>query len=134
MAYTQAPIQTDLFMEIPYGIETTKGNTKDYVLQILANVHGQKQAGRVWNQYLVRKLESIEFTQSQINKCLFCRDDSKLMMEFSWDHPMINDPISSGSYQNKAFKLRIKDIQPTTLELKSNDSQMAPIYLPTNPH
>ena len=36
MAYTQAPIETDLYMEIPQGIEMTEGNTKDYVLQLLA--------------------------------------------------------------------------------------------------
>ena len=65
IAYTQAPIETDLFMEMPYGIETTKGNTHDYVLQLLANIYGQKQAGRVWNQFLVHKLESIGFVQSK---------------------------------------------------------------------
>ncbi|KAL7479730.1 hypothetical protein ACHAW6_008691 [Cyclotella cf. meneghiniana] len=75
MAYTQAPIETDLYMEIPQGIETTEGNTKDYVLQLLANLYGQKQAGRVWNQYLVNKLESIGFTQSRIDECVFYRDD-----------------------------------------------------------
>ncbi|KAL7482124.1 hypothetical protein ACHAW6_007810 [Cyclotella cf. meneghiniana] len=52
VAYTQAPIEMDLYMEIPHGIETTEGNTKDCVLQLLANMYGQKQAGRVWNQYL----------------------------------------------------------------------------------
>jgi hypothetical protein len=71
MAYTQAPIETDLYMEIPHGIEMTEGNTKDYVLQLLANLYGQKQAGRVWNQYLVSKLESIGFTQSHIDECVF---------------------------------------------------------------
>ncbi|KAL7480224.1 hypothetical protein ACHAW6_005923 [Cyclotella cf. meneghiniana] len=66
MAYTQAPIEMDLFMEIPYGIETTKGNTHDYVLQLLANIYGQKQAGRVWNQFLVHKLESIVYVDDGI--------------------------------------------------------------------
>jgi len=75
MAYTQAPIETDLYMEIPYGIETTTGNTRDYVLQLLANIYGQKQAGRVWNQFLVQKLESIGFTQSRIDECVFYRED-----------------------------------------------------------
>ncbi|KAL7477080.1 hypothetical protein ACHAW6_002896 [Cyclotella cf. meneghiniana] len=75
MAYTQAPIETDLYMEILHGIETTKGNTKDYVLHLLANIYGQKQAGRVWNQYLVSKLESIGFTQSHINESVFYRDN-----------------------------------------------------------
>ena len=64
----------DLYMEIPHGIEMTQGNTKD-VLQLLANLYSQKQAGRVWNQYLVSKLESIGFTQSRIDECVFYRDN-----------------------------------------------------------
>ncbi|KAL7478266.1 hypothetical protein ACHAW6_004039 [Cyclotella cf. meneghiniana] len=53
----------------------TEGKTKDYLLQLLANIYGQKQAGKVWNQYLATKLESIGFTQSCINECVFYRDD-----------------------------------------------------------
>ncbi|KAL7485605.1 hypothetical protein ACHAW6_011196 [Cyclotella cf. meneghiniana] len=74
MTYTQAPIEMDLYMEIPHGIETTEGNRKDYVLQLPANIYGQKQAGSVWNQYLVSKLESIGITQSCIYECVFYRD------------------------------------------------------------
>lgn len=44
MAYTQALFETDLFMEISYGNETAKGNTCDYVLQLLASIYGRKQA------------------------------------------------------------------------------------------
>ncbi|KAL7482450.1 LOW QUALITY PROTEIN: hypothetical protein ACHAW6_008125 [Cyclotella cf. meneghiniana] len=48
-AYPQALIETD----IPH-------------LMLLANLHGQKQAGRVWNSYLIKKLWSIGFQQSLI--------------------------------------------------------------------
>lgn len=61
-------------MEIPYGIVTTKGTIYDYVLQLLANIYGQKLAWRVWKQLLVKKLESIGFVQSNIDKCIFYRD------------------------------------------------------------
>ncbi|KAL7478736.1 hypothetical protein ACHAW6_004489 [Cyclotella cf. meneghiniana] len=66
MAYMQAPTETDLYMEIPHGIEMIEGNTKDYVLQLLANMYGQKQEGR---------LESIDSTQSRIDECVFYRDN-----------------------------------------------------------
>ncbi|KAL7477192.1 LOW QUALITY PROTEIN: hypothetical protein ACHAW6_003006 [Cyclotella cf. meneghiniana] len=72
MAYTQSPIETDLYMAVPHGIETIEGNTKDYVLKLLANIHGQKQAARVRTQYL---LESIGFTQSCIDEYVFYRDE-----------------------------------------------------------
>ncbi|KAL7482658.1 hypothetical protein ACHAW6_008322 [Cyclotella cf. meneghiniana] len=47
MAYIKALIQTDLYMEILHKIETTEGNTCDYVLKLLVNIYGQKQAGRI---------------------------------------------------------------------------------------
>ncbi len=55
MAYPQAPIEEDIYMELPQGIKTATGNSKDHVLKLLKNIYGQKQAGRVWNSYLVEK-------------------------------------------------------------------------------
>jgi hypothetical protein len=75
MAYPQAPIEMDMYMELPHGIETRYGNSRDYVLKLLRNLYGQKQAGRVWNEYLVEKLRSIGFTQSLVDECVFYRDD-----------------------------------------------------------
>jgi hypothetical protein len=46
-AYPQAPIEFDMYMELPLGIKTRHGNSKDHVLQLLSNLYGQKQAGRV---------------------------------------------------------------------------------------
>ena len=71
MAYPQAPIEMDMYMELPDGIETKYGNSKDHVLQLIQNIYGQKQAGRVWNEYLVNKLLSIGFVQSLIDECVF---------------------------------------------------------------
>ena len=62
--YTQAPIEHDMYIELPQGIETKHGNSKDYVLKLLTDLHGQKQAGGVWNQYMVKKLWDIGFIQS----------------------------------------------------------------------
>jgi len=73
MAYPQAPIENDMYMELPAGIRTKHGNSKDYVLKIVANLYGQKQAGRVWNQYLVDKLRSLGFEQSLVDECVFYR-------------------------------------------------------------
>jgi hypothetical protein len=63
-AYPQAPIETDMYMELPQGIETRHGNSKDHVLKLLSNLYGQKQAGRVWNNYMVEKLHKIGFKSS----------------------------------------------------------------------
>ena len=71
MAYPQAPIECDMYMELPQGIRTSEGDSKDYVLKLLKNIYGQKQAGRVWNEFLVEKLRSIGFQPSLINDCVF---------------------------------------------------------------
>ena len=72
-AFPQAPVERELYMQIPKGIEANvDGNTNDYVLKLHRNIYGQKQAGRVWNDYLVEKLiNEVGFTQSKEDKCLF---------------------------------------------------------------
>ena len=62
-------------MKLPPGIETKHGNSKNYVLKLLANLYGQKQAGCVWNQYMTDKLRDSGFQQSQVDECVFyCND------------------------------------------------------------
>jgi hypothetical protein len=75
MAYPQAPIKMDMYMELPTSIHTKHRNSKNYILKLLANIYGQKQAGCVWNSYLVTKLREINFKQSLIDECIFYRDD-----------------------------------------------------------
>jgi hypothetical protein len=59
-------------MLIPKGFEVDGGNTQDFVLQLHKYVYGQKQAGRVWNQYLVNKLtKELKFEQSKVDECVF---------------------------------------------------------------
>jgi Reverse transcriptase (RNA-dependent DNA polymerase) len=61
-------------MKIPAGVELECGSDpKDYVLQLHRNMYGQKQAGRVWNQFLVAKLVEIGFRQSKVDECLLSR-------------------------------------------------------------
>ena len=40
IAYPQAPIEEDIYMELPQGIETATGNSKDHVLKLLKNIYG----------------------------------------------------------------------------------------------
>ena len=63
-AYPQAPIERPMYMNIPpeFNLHNHKKyNNKYHALKLHNNVYGQKQSGRVLNQYLVKKLESIEF-------------------------------------------------------------------------
>ena len=73
-AYPQAPVERELYMKIPAGITLRHGRHEDYILKLHKNVYGQKQAGRVWFEYLRDKLsKEVGFTQSRIDSCLFYR-------------------------------------------------------------
>jgi hypothetical protein len=80
MAYPQAPIEMDIYMELQQGIQTKHGNSKEHILKLEKNIYGQKQAGRVWNSFLVYKLMSIGFTTSLIDDCVFFRGDIIFMV------------------------------------------------------
>ena len=74
LAYPQAPAEKPLYMKIPKGMEVREGNNEDYVLMLHQNVYGQKNAGRVWNKYLVDKLVNVlKFKQSTVDECVFYR-------------------------------------------------------------
>jgi hypothetical protein len=49
MAYPHAPIECNMYMELPQGIQVAGGDSMDFVLKLLKNIYGQKQAGQVWN-------------------------------------------------------------------------------------
>jgi hypothetical protein len=80
MAYPQAPIKMDIYMELPQGIQTKQGNSKEHNLKLEKNIYSQNQAGHMWNLFLVDKLMSIGFTTSLIDDCVFFRDDIIFMV------------------------------------------------------
>jgi hypothetical protein len=71
MAYPQAPIEMDIYMELPQGIQTAHRNSNFHILKLEKNIYGQKQAGCIWNSFLVDKLMSLGFTPSLIDHCIF---------------------------------------------------------------
>ena len=74
-AYTQAPIDRDMYMEFPRGSKVPGGmGRKPFVLKLHRNLYGQKQAGRVWYKYLRKRLiTKAGFVQSKHDKRLFFR-------------------------------------------------------------
>eukprot|EP00804_Cyclotella_cryptica_P009455 CCRYP_017778-RA/>CCRYP_017778-RA protein AED:0.29 eAED:0.29 QI:0/-1/0/1/-1/0/1/0/174 len=99
-----------MYMELPPGIETKHGNSKDYVLKLFANLYGRKQAGRVWNQYMVDKLCEIGFQQSLIDECMFYRDDIIFIM-------YIDDGLFFGS-DDDTLSLLIKKLRDSGLNIE----------------
>jgi hypothetical protein len=110
MAYPQAPVETDIYMELPQGIKTATGNSKDHVLKLLKNIYGQKQAERVWNSYLVDKLTSFGYTSSLIDDCVFFRSEIIFMV-------YVDDGIFLGNDDVQLLQA-IKEIQGLGLNIK----------------
>ena len=110
MAYPQAPIETDIYMELPQGVQTATGNSKDHVLKLLKNIYGQKQAGRVWNSFLVDKLTSLGYTSSLIDDCVFFRGDIIFMV-------YVDDGIFLGN-EDAQLKQAIQEIQNVGLNIE----------------
>ncbi len=110
MAYPQAPIEMDIYMELPQGIQTKHGNSKEYVLKLEKNIYGQKQAGRVWNSFLVDKLTSMGFTTSLIDGCVFFVGDVIFMV-------YVDDGIFLGRDDLKLQEV-IKEIQNLGLNIE----------------
>ncbi len=110
MAYPQALIETDIYMELPQGIQTKNGNSRDHVLKLLRNIYGQKQAGRVWNSFLVEKLTSLGYTALLIDDCVFFRGSIIFMV-------YVDDGIFLGN-NDAQLQQAIKAIQGLGLNIK----------------
>jgi hypothetical protein len=97
MAYPQAPIEVDICLELPQGIQAAHVNSKDHVLKLEKNIYRQKQTGCVWNSFLVDKLTSIRFTPSLIDDCVFFRNDIIFMVYVYVDDGIFLDNDDSNS-------------------------------------
>ena len=62
-----------MHFQLPDGIETETGNSRTHILKLLRNVYGQKQAGKVWADFLSESLFKIGFERSKIDECVFYR-------------------------------------------------------------
>ena len=111
-AYPQAPIDRPMYMNIPPEFvipDHPEYNNKDHALEVLRNIYGQKQSGRVWNKYLVRRLNSLGFTKSKYDPCLFYR--GKVIYLIYTDDSILAAPTKS------LIDKCISDIRQTGLEV-----------------
>lgn len=67
MAFPQAPAEREMYMEIPKGLYVEG----DHIFKVKRNIYGQKQAGRVWYQYLKKKLQKVGFKCSNVDENIF---------------------------------------------------------------
>ena len=111
LAYPQAPVEHEVYMEIPRGYELADGKDKgDYAFKLHANLYGQKQAGRVWYQYLSKRLVGdVGFTKSRIDECVFYKGNTVYVL-------YTDDSIITGPDQGEINQV-IKEIQDAGLNI-----------------
>ena len=109
-AYTQAPIDRDMYMEFPRGFQVPGGvDRKAFVLKLHRNLYGQKQAGRVWYKYLRKQLiTKARFWQSKHDECLFFW--GKVMYALHIDDSILGAPT------HQEFDEAIKAIKDAKLQ------------------
>jgi hypothetical protein len=94
MAFPQAPVERDLYMDVPKGVKLEDAkNTHDCVLRIIKNLYSQKQADRVWYQYLMKGLEEMGFVKSKVDECVFYYKSCLVLIYV--DDSIIMGPIKS---------------------------------------
>ena len=59
-SFPQAPIERYFYMRIPAVINVENGKNRDHKIKIHLKIYGQKQAGRVWFEYLVKIRRDLE--------------------------------------------------------------------------
>ena len=75
LAYPQADVETDIYMKLPRGISIPGISNDTHALKLKKNVYGQRQAGRVWVQFLQEGLRNIGFVPSMVDECVWYRGD-----------------------------------------------------------
>ena len=112
LAFPQADIECPLYMEIPRGFHS-EGSRKKNCLLLEKNIYGQRQAGRVWNQYLDEGLVARGFRQSKIDMCLYYRGKVALLF-------YVDDGIFIGPTQqdiDEAYKSLTEPVLSETGEI-----------------
>lgn len=95
LAFPQADVKTEIYMEAPIGCNISEG----YVLQIMKNIYGLKDAGATWFEHLVNGLTELGFRPSAVDPCIYFKQGITILIYvddcliFSKDSSMADDMI-----------------------------------------
>ena len=82
LAFPQANVKTDIYMQVPEKFTVNKGKLKldenaphpskqDNVVKLIKNVYGLADASLTWHNHLKKGLSEFGFKQSEVDPCLF---------------------------------------------------------------
>ena len=80
MAYTQADVKTDIFMQLPAGTTIPGVDPTKHLLKLQKNLYGLKDGRVTWYEHIKAGLLSRGFRQSKIDPCLFMKGTVLLVL------------------------------------------------------
>ena len=78
LAFPQADLDTDVFMELPFGFDVD--GSRNFVLKLNKSLYGLKNSSRNWFQHLTNGLKNRGFTPSQVDPCVLYREDCIILV------------------------------------------------------
>lgn len=106
-AFLQGDLDEELYIEQPEGF--TDGTNR--VGKLNRAMYGLKQAGRQWNQKLVKALKSFDLMQSKIDPCVFYNHNLDLMVAIYVDDILI-------FWRDNETLMKIKQSLSNTFKMK----------------
>ena len=81
LAFPQADLDVDIWMELPTGIVVhgKDNESRAYVLKLKKSLYGLKQASLNWFEKLKQGLMDRGFTPSEIDPCLYLKENMVLL-------------------------------------------------------
>ena len=80
MAYTQADVKTDIFMQLPTHTTIQGMDPNKHLLKLQKNLYGQKDGQVTWHEHIKTGLLSRGFHQSKVDPCLFIKGTVLLVL------------------------------------------------------
>ena len=96
-------------MSMPAGVQDEGHDSSKYALRCNKNIYGQRQAGHVWNKYLINKLEIIGFVQLSIDSCVLYKGKAVYVLYTA-------DSIIADPGKNELVGI-IRDIEKSGLQI-----------------
>jgi hypothetical protein len=75
LAYPQADLDVDIFLELPHGFRLEGFDKKDFVLKLHKNLYGLKQAGYNWFEKLKAGMTQRGFKPCHSDPCVYTKQD-----------------------------------------------------------
>ena len=113
-AFCQSPIDTEVTLKLPRGIEVT-GQSSGRVLRVLRALYGMRQSPQLWNKHLNSHLVSLGFKRAHGDSCIYHFEEGGKCLFIATE---VDDLVITGDHMQKLAELKLSletaYLSPTT--------------------